>query len=735
MKKGLPLIRIRILFAALAMIIIGFSVLIFRLFKLQIVDSDEYKRQASSQQIRTTEISPTRGTIKDRNGNVLAMSSTAWTVCISPNEITNDAQKELIISGLSEILGIKPDNIREKASRKSYYEAIKSKVDKNLAEEVTSFATNNGISAIFLEEKVSRSYPYGSFASSVIGFVNSENNGAYGLEAYYNDNLSGESGKIVSAKNAWGHDMPFEFDELYSSIDGDTIETTIDDGIQYFVEKHLELATKEYNTAARAACIAMNPNTAEVLAMATKGDFNPNQYLVLDSKVQEEIDNLPEEEQGEALLEAQYNMWRNKNISDPYEPGSIFKIITLASALDSNSITVNDTFYCQGYYEIEDRKIACWHSYGHGEETLAQALQNSCNPAFIAIGQKMGTRIFNNYFEAFGFTEKTGIDLPGEAKSIYHSFKRMSNIDLASSSFGQTFKVTPIQLITAVSAAINGGTLYKPYIVNKIIDEDGNIVEEQKPTIVRQVISSETSGTVRTLLESVTTEGSGKNARVPGYRIGGKTGTSEKLDKLNEQGIVDKYVSSFLAFAPADNPQIVILLLLDEASLDNPYGSVVAAPVVGAMMSDILPYMGIDPSYTNEELEQMKGKVNNVVDYVVHEGMSVLRVSGYSVNVVGEGTKIVAQLPEAGTKLPAGGTVTIYTEESLVPKEIAVPNVLGKSVSDVNNLIISAGLKLKLIGVQNDSEGQIAYSQNPEEGTMVYPDTTVEVTFTVGNTE
>lgn len=735
MKKGLPLIRIRILFAALAMIIIGFSVLIFRLFKLQIVDSDEYKRQASSQQIRTTEISPTRGTIKDRNGNVLAMSSTAWTVCISPNEITNDAQKELIISGLSEILGIKPDNIREKASRKSYYEAIKSKVDKNLAEEVTSFATNNGISAIFLEEKVSRSYPYGSFASSVIGFVNSENDGAYGLEAYYNDTLSGESGKIVSAKNAWGHDMPFEFDELYSSIDGYTHETTIDDGIQYFVEKHLELATKEYNTAARAACIAMNPNTAEVLAMATKGDFNPNQYLVLDSKVQEEIDNLPEEEQGEALLEAQYNMWRNKNISDPYEPGSIFKIITLASALDSNSITVNDTFYCQGYYEIEDRKIACWHSYGHGEETLAQALQNSCNPAFIAIGQKMGTRIFNNYFEAFGFTEKTGIDLPGEAKSIYHSFKRMSNIDLASSSFGQTFKVTPIQLITAVSAAINGGTLYKPYIVNKIIDEDGNIVEEQKPTIVRQVISSETSGTVRTLLESVTTEGSGKNARVPGYRIGGKTGTSEKLDKLNEQGIVDKYVSSFLAFAPADNPQIVILLLLDEASLDNPYGSVVAAPVVGAMMSDILPYMGIDPSYTNEELEQMKGKVNNVVDYVVHEGMSVLRVSGYSVNVVGEGTKIVAQLPEAGTKLPAGGTVTIYTEESLVPKEIAVPNVLGKSVSDVNNLIISAGLKLKLIGVQNDSEGQIAYSQNPEEGTMVYPDTTVEVTFTVGNTE
>ncbi len=731
-KSPNAIIRRRILAAAAIMVLIGFSTLIVRLFSIQIVNAEEYQREAVSQQLRVTELSATRGTIYDCNGNILAMSSTAWTVCLSPVSIKNDTQKELIVSGLSEILGVSEEYVREKCERNSAYETIKKKIDKALAEEVTTFAANNGISAIYLDEDVSRKYPYENFAATVIGFVNADNIGAYGLEAYYNTTLSGTAGKIVSAKNAWGTDMPFDYSELYSAEDGNSIVTTLDEGIQYFVEKHLELAVKEHDVQERACAIAMDPNTGKILAMATKGDFDPNQYSLVVDSVQEEINSLPEDEQAEALQQAQYSQWRNKAISDPYEPGSVFKIITLAAALESNTTVLSDTFECPGYIQVGDRKISCWKTAGHGHQTLADAIKNSCNPAFITIGLRMGATNFNYYFEAFGLTTKTGIDLPGEAKSIYHDPDTMTEIDLASSSFGQTFKLTPIQLITAVCAAVNGGTLYEPYIVDRILSSDGSVVVQNEPTAVRQVISEETSEIVRAMLENVVSEGSGKTAKVPGYRIGGKTGTSEKLDNTNEEGEVEKYVSSFLAIAPADDPQIVILLLLDEAQMENPYGSVVAAPVVGAMLSDILPYMGIEPSYTEEELEAMTGNVKDVTGNIVHDAMTTLRLQGYSVSVVGEGSTVVSQLPEGGSKLAAGGTITLYTEEELIPKEIEVPDVIGKSVTEVNDIIIGAGLKLKLVGVSESAKDQVAYSQTPAAGTMVYPDTVVEVTFTVG---
>ena len=715
-------------------VVVGFAVLIFRLFKLQILDAEEYQRQASASQLRATEISPNRGTIYDCNGNALAMSSTAWTVCVSPRDIVNESQKEVIISNLAEILDVSEDYIREKCNRDNYYQVIKTRVNKALAEEVTTFASNNDIRAINLVEDVSRSYPYENFAAQVVGFVNAENTGAYGLEAYYNNVLSGTPGKIISAKNAWGTDMPAGYEEMYSSVDGNDVYTTINDGIQYFVEKHLELAVKEHSVQERGACIVMDVKTAKVLAMATKGDFDPNNYVDVSDSVKEAIDSLPEEEQNEALKQAQYAQWRNKTISDPYEPGSVFKIITLSAALDSNSVTVNDTFDCVGYIEVADRKIACWKTYGHGHQTLSEAIQNSCNPAFITIGLRMGATTFNNYFEAFGLTEKTNIDLPGEASSIYHNPKTMMEIDLASSSFGQTFKVTPIQLITAVSAAVNGGYLYEPYIVEKIVSEDGTVIRQNEPKLVRQVISSSTSEVVRMLLEQVVSEGSGRTAAVPGYRIGGKTGTSEKLDKQGPNG-VEEYVSSFLAIAPADDPQIAVLLLLDEAQMENPYGSVVAAPVVGAMLADILPYMGIEPNYTAEELEAMNGKVKDVTGELVHDAMTTLRLQGYSINIVGSGTNVVAQSPQADSRISAGATITLYTEEELIPKEVEVPDVTGKTVTEVNNSIIGAGLKLKLIGVNESAENQTAYSQIPEAGTKVYPDTVVEVTFTAGGKE
>lgn len=732
-KSPSATIKIRILAASIAICLIGFAVLFVRLFQIMILDSEEYQRQAAENQLRVTTIAANRGSIFDRNGNKLAMSTTAWTVCVSPKEIKNENEKALIISGLSEILGVKQDYIKEKCERNNYYQVIKTRVGKDLAEEVTTFASNNGIRAINLEEDVSRKYPYENFASTVIGFVNDENTGAYGLESYYNSVLSGTAGKLISAKDSWGQNMPFEYDELYSSEDGNSIQTTLDEGIQYFVEKHLELAVKEHSVQQRGACIVMDVNTGAILAMATKGDFDPNSHTTLPESVREEILRLPEDEQADATLAAQYDMWRNKTISDPYEPGSVFKILTLAAALDSNTSTLGDSFTCIGYANVADRKISCWQSHGHGTQTLADAVQNSCNPAFIEIGLRMGVQNFENYFEAFGLTEKTGIDLPGEAASIYYS-NGMTEINLASSSFGQTFKVTPIQLVTAVSAAVNGGKLYKPYIVSKVISDDGSVVEEYEPTLVRQVISEATSETVCQILETVVSDGSGRTAAVPGYKIGGKTGTSEKLDAVNEEGKVEKYVSSFLAVAPAEDPQIVVLMLLDEAQMENPYGSVVAAPVVGAMLADILPYMGIEPNYTEAELEAMTGKVKDVTGQLVHDAMTVLRIQGYSVTVVGEGTKVVAQSPEAKSQLSAGGTITLYTDESLIPKEIEVPDVAGMSVTEVNNAIIGAGLRLKLIGVSESATDQVAYSQTPAAGEKVMPGTIIEVSFTI-NTE
>lgn len=732
-KSPSATIKLRILAASIAICLIGFAVLFVRLFQIMILDSEEYQRQAAENQLKVTTIAANRGSIFDRNGNKLAMSTTAWTVCVSPKEIKNENEKALIISGLSEILGVKQDYIKEKCERNNYYQVIKTRIGKDLAEEVTTFASNNGIKAIYLEEDVSRKYPYENFASTVIGFVNDENTGAYGLESYYNGVLSGTAGKLISAKDSWGQRMPFEYDELYSSEDGNSIQTTLDEGIQYFVEKHLELAVKEHSVQQRGACIVMDVNTGAILAMATKGDFDPNSHTTLPDSVKEEILRLPEDEQADATLAAQYDMWRNKAISDPYEPGSVFKIITLAAALDSNTSTIGDSFTCIGYANVADRKISCWQSHGHGTQTLADAVQNSCNPAFIEIGLRMGVQNFENYFEAFGLTEKTGIDLPGEAASIYYS-NGMTEINLASSSFGQTFKVTPIQLVTAVSAAVNGGNLYKPYIVSKVISDDGSVVEEYEPTLVRQVISEATSETVCQILETVVSDGSGRTAAVPGYKIGGKTGTSEKLDAVNEEGEVEKYVSSFLAVAPAEDPQIVVLMLLDEAQMENPYGSVVAAPVVGAMLADILPYMGIEPNYTEAELEAMTGKVKDVTGQLVHDAMTVLRIQGYSVTVVGEGTTVVAQSPEAKSQLSAGGTITLYTDESLIPKEVEVPDVAGMSVTEVNNAIIGAGLRLKLIGVSESATDQVAYSQTPAAGEKVMPGTIIEVSFTI-NTE
>jgi stage V sporulation protein D (sporulation-specific penicillin-binding protein) len=724
--------RKRILAIAAAVTLIGFGSLIFRLFNLQIVSAEEYQAQAAKQQLKVTELSATRGTIYDASGNILAISSTAWTVCISPVDISNDTEKELIVSGLSNMLGVSAEYVRAKCERNTYYETVKKNIDRPLAEQVTQFAADNGITAIYLEEDNKRYYPYDNFASDLLGFTNSDNSGAYGIESYYDKVLSGVSGKVVSAKNAWGTEMPYDYEEMYASEDGNSIRLTIDEGIQHFVEKNLEIAVKEHSVQQRGTCIVMNAKTGAILAMSTKGDFDPNNPLEISADAQENVDSqTTEEAKKDAKAEAQFTQWRNKAISDAYEPGSVFKIITLSAALDSNTTTVNDTFSCGGSFQVADRRISCWKAGGHGHQTLAEAVRNSCNPAFITIGLRLGIENFCKYFEAFGLTEETGVDLPGEGTGIFYDPDTMTEINLASCSFGQTFKVTPIQLVAAVCAAVNGGYLYQPYVVSQVLSSDDTVISETEPTMLRQVISENTSATVRELLAGVVESGSGRSAKVPGYRIGGKTGTSEKLDQQTENG-VERYVSSFLAVAPIDDPQIVVLMLLDEAQMANPYGSVVAAPVVGAMLADILPYMGIEPVYTDAELALMDGKIPYVEESLVHDAMDMLRQKGYSCSVVGEGTTVIKQVPEAGAQMDAGGTVYLYTEESVIPGQVEVPNVLGMSVTDVNNAIVGAGLKLKLTGVSETALNQTAYSQFPEAGALVYPDSVVEVAFTVG---
>lgn len=748
-KDNKPSIKKRIAFAAAFITFICFGVLIVRLYFLQVLSGEEYRRVATGQQLGISELSAERGSILDSNNNVLAVSSTAWNVVLSPNVIKSDEQLNKIVVGLSEILELDSSFVRGKCEKKdSAYQVLKKKIDRPVAQTIQQFASENGINAIWLEEDRKRYYPYGNFAASVLGFTGTDNNGAYGIESYYDGALSGKSGRVISLINAWGENVGDEYERRYEAENGYSLKLTIDEGIQHFVEKHLDIATKEHNVEERACCIVMNAKTGAVLAMATKNDFNPNEPMKLADTVELEVNSLvadgSTDEEGNLLStedirkiakqEAQFKQWSNKAVSDRYEPGSVFKIITLSAALETNTSTLYDNFYCPGYIEVAGETIECWKAGGHGQQDMAAAIRNSCNPAFITIGLNMGTENFRKYFEAFGLTGTTGIDLPGEYTSIYHDEKNFREINLASSSMGQTFKVTPIQLITAVTAAINGGYLYQPYVVDSIIDSDGSVVSKTEPTVRRQVISSETSNTVRELLAGVVSEGSGKNAQVPGYRIGGKTGTSEKLDVINEDGS-EEYVSSFLGVAPIDDPEIVVLLLLDEAQMENPYGSVVAAPVVGAILNDVLPYMGLEPSFTQAELEARTGKVGYVEEYKIHDAMATLRLAGYNTTIVGEGSTVIKQVPEAGLDFAPGGTVVLYTDEKLVPMKVEVPDITGMTVKEVNEVIIGSGLKLKISGVGENEADYVAYTQFPLAGTKVDPSSLVEVDFTVSNGE
>ena len=726
----------------LVMLMLGaaMAVLIVRLFYLQVVQADMWKEKASSQQMYSTSITATRGNIYDRNMKTLARSVTVWTVFISPAEMKEE-QRELVASGLSEILDVDYDMVYEKSLKTwRYNETIKKKVDNDTADEVTAFIQENDIKGIYLTEESMRYYPYGNLASTVLGFTGSDGSGAYGLEAYYNKALSGTDGVIASVRNAKGTAMPFSEQQIYDAEDGQSLVLTIDETVQHYLEKHLENAVQEHEVQNRAVGIVMNVKTGEILAMSTKPDFDPNEpSAIYDTAAAEALAEQLEEAGGdeekldayyEALGEAQLAQWRNKAISDPYEPGSVFKLITASAALETGTVTGSTPFYCPGYIEVAGNRIACWKAGGHGNLDFVGAIKGSCNPAFIMTGQALGAELFMEYLDKFGLYDVTGVDLPGEATSIMHSRETMLNENMASlssASFGQTFKVTALELMTAVNATVNGGYLMQPYVVSQVLDSDGNVISSTEPVVVRQVISEETSALVASYAEQVVSGegGSGARAAVPGYRIGGKTGTSQKLDQEGDETIL-----SFYGFAPADDPEIAVLVMLDEPQKNNQYGSVIAAPVVGNILADILPYLGFEPSYTEEELSSADMATPYLINYGLQEAQSTLVQAGLEYRVVGSGTTVVGQTPGAAMPIPGGGTVVLYTEEG-EKTTASVPYVIGKTGNEANRLILNAGFNIKIEGESLEHEGCVAVAQSIEAGENAEIGTVITVTFEV----
>lgn len=697
------------------------------LVQIMIIKGEEYQAKASEQQLYDSLITAPRGDIYDSNMNLLATSSPAWTVYLTPNGINKLEDKtkaeqirKTIAEGLSSILGMEYDEIYELSQKNSYYVIVKKKIEQETVDKIREFILENKdleiVNYIGLDETTKRYYPNDSLASTVLGFVGDDNQGLAGLESYYDNELTGVVGRVVAAKNAKGTDMRFSYEKVEEAKQGNSLVLTLDSYVQYVCEKYLDIAIEQEQIKERGAVIAMNVNTGAILGMAVSGDFNPNEPFKLSAEDQAVVDAIAdEEERAKKRSELLNRQWRNKAVSDTYEPGSVFKIFTAAVALEENLVTANSTFTCNHTYVVAGNPYHCHDNKGgHGIQTLQQSISNSCNPAFIQIGQLIGTDVFSKYFKAFNLTGKTGIDLPGEAAPYYH--EERGPTELASSSFGQTFNITPIQMISLAATAVNGGYSVTPHLVEKVIDSDKNVIESFSNENRQQVISQSTSNTMRSMLEYVVQNGA-KNGIVSGYRVGGKTGTSQKVSKIQATGNSRLYIGSYVGIAPIDDPEIAVFVMLDEPTGANYYGGVISAPVGSKVMTDILPYLGYEPQYTEDELKKISVSVPDVTGEEIAAAKTKINTSKLSYKVVGNGETVVKQLPEAGNSVYNGGMVILYTEES-EPQSATVPNLIGLTASEVNTAAAAAGINVEFSGSMS-SNTVLSYAQDIAAGETV----------------
>ncbi|MCD7800072.1 MAG: PASTA domain-containing protein [Ruminococcus sp.] len=711
------------------------AALVCNIFKISVIDNEKYQELANSNQFNSITISANRGSIYSSDGSILAQSATVFKVFIDPQSFNeNDSdKKDITVDFLAETLDLDEKTILDKMSNlDSQYQVLKTKVEKPVVDEINEFLTENEISSISTEEDTKRYYPQNDLAASVIGFTNYDGEGWYGIEAYYDDELSGVDGKVISAQDGRQNEMPYRNEKLYEAQDGNSLVLTIDTTLQYYLEKNLEEMYNKYELDNRACGIIMNVNTGAILAMATCPSFdlnNPSE--ITDERTLEKLDLITdEEERTQAEANARELQWKNKAITETYIPGSVFKVITSSAAFEEDLIDLdNDTFYCTGVVDVSGTSIKCHKLEGHGMQSFKDALTNSCNPAFIEIGKRLGAEKFFYYFEAFGLTEKTGIDLPSEVSSIYASESSLGAVELASSSFGQTNKLTPIEMITAYAATINGGNLLTPYVVQKVLDADGNVISNTEPTIKRQVISEETSAIMRESLEYVVDNNGGSNAYIKGYKIGGKSGTSQKLDEYGEDDM--RYVASYVCFAPADDPEIIMLIMADEPTTGEYYGSVVAVPCARSILEEVLPYLGYYPEYTDDELETLDTTVPSVEGTTLYNAESTLEELGLEYQVVGNGDMVVTQVPTSGNSIAKGGKVVLYTEANSEQEFVEVPNLVGSSLTQANQLLSSLGLNYVVTGASAEREDATVYSQSYAEGERVPVGTIIELNFVV----
>ena len=751
--------------------VVVFIPLIVTLYNLMIRDHDYYEAQAIDNQTRYTSLSASRGQIFDRNMNVLASSKTVETVFIDPNEIAQEMAKpensnllDHIARGLSEILDVSTDFVYKQAEDKAFrYKVIRRKIPEELADEVRSFVSENEIKGVYLETDAQRYYPYSSLAAQVMGFVSTDNVGSEGLEAYYDSYLQGTAGKVVTTKGNYGSEMLYTYEKYYDASDGDSLVTTIDQTVQHYLEKNLETAIEKYDIINGAFGIVMDVNSGQILAMANLGSYDPNNYQeIYDQALAGQLeaqyqDALLLDKDSDAYQEAMsaYNQavaaerlrqWRNRCVSDGYEPGSTFKLVTLAAALDCGAVTENSTFYCGGHETFNDREqeVSCWKAAGHGMQTTMEALGHSCNIAFGHIGVNMTRKTFVEYFKAFGFLEKTGVDLPGEASGLFWAEDKFSVANLISASFGQTFRVTPMEQVRAVAAIVNGGYLLKPYVVSQVLDSDGNVVKSNERTVLRQVISEETSATMCKMMEYVVTDGTAGSAKTPGYRVGGKTGTSEKIDTYDENGkpVEDKIVS-FIGVAPIDDPKYVVLVALDTPNYvagtsytpHNQYisGGLMAAPTVRDVFLDILPYLGVEPDYSSDDIRGVNITLPDVIGMTEDEAAALLSGKSITYRTVGQGSTVTDQLPSPGAEVPGNSEIILYFGNAVkTTEQVEVPDFVGYGIADVDYLATNAGLYIQAKGTDHRDEYVTGAYQDIEPGTMVDRGTTITVEFTTG---